>query len=357
MLKDNGTEEDTIVDHILEQTLVISKEHQAVDTVRSCLGPDGVFASGGLSTYSFEYWTRDMCFSHETIDSLGFADNVDRHIDKIISLSKDGQVPTLFFGRPRRLSSSAKFTDQIDNELLMLDLLRGRGRLDYREDLWKYVKSKIRRDGFVYGRDWRDGMNVYSNKATFHNQVLLYRICPVAKKEELNKRVNDVFWLPDRGYYADWVSRRWKKSAKLDVLGHALAILNDVIPRSRIESVIDNLERALTKYGYVNIVPRYPRSACGMWSLIPNNLYQNGGVWGLVQGHMILALLHLGMTDRAIDQFWAMTEWEGFHEWYHARTGQPKGSRNQLWTAALWLKCYAGLKRVCEGAGTGPETA
>jgi len=232
LFKDTRTEANSSAAHILEQPLVVSKNHIAIDIVRSCLGPEGLFASGGLSTYSFEYWTRDMCFSYEAIESLGFADKVERHVDKLVSLSRDGQVPTLFFGRPRRFSSSAEFTDEIDNELLMLDLLRRIGRRDHYEEIWRYVESKVRRNGFVYGRDWRDGMKVYSNKATFHNQVLLYRICPVAKKEELNRRVNGEFWLPDRGHYADWVGRRGKKSAKLDVLGHGLAILNDMIPES-----------------------------------------------------------------------------------------------------------------------------
>ena len=305
--------------------------------------------------YSFEYWTRDMCFSHEAIESLGFADKVERHVDRIVSLSRDGQVPTLFFGRPRRFSSSAKFTDQIDNELMILDLIRRREGLDHGGEIWKYVESKVRRDGFVYGRDWRDGMKVYSNKATFHNQVLLHRICPAAKKEEFKKRLNDVFWLPDRGYYADWVGRRGKKSMRLDVLVHALAILSGMIPESRIEYIINNLEKASTKYGYVNIMPRYPRSACGMWSLVPHNLYQNGGVWGLVQGQMILALLHLNMIDRAVDQFWTMTKWNGFNEWYHPETGRPKGSRSQLWTAASWFKCYAALKGVADRTKKDPQ--
>ena len=162
--------------------------------------------------------------------------------------------------------------------------------------------------------------------------------------------------MPERGHYADWIGRRGKKSTKLDVLGHALAILNDVIPESKINSVTKNLEKASTKYGYVNVLPCYPKSACGMWSLIPNNLYQNGGIWGLVQGHMVLALQHLDMTERAADQFWTMTKWDGFREWYHPKTGQPKGSRNQLWTAALWLKCYTALKGVAGGAKPGPET-
>jgi len=61
------------------------------------------------------------------------------------------------------------------------------------------------------------------------------------------------------------------------------------------------------------------------------------------------------MTDMAVDQFWTMTKWNGFHEWYHPKTGQPKGSSNQLWTAALWLKCYAALKGVAEGTKKDPE--
>ncbi|MEM2941831.1 MAG: hypothetical protein QXT81_00155 [Candidatus Bathyarchaeia archaeon] len=339
-------EKDAGVAHMLEQPLVASRKAQAADTIRSCVGPEGLFASGGLSTYSFEYWTRDMCFSHEAAELLGFAEKVDKHIERIISLSREGHVPTLYFSRPRRFSSSAKFTDQIDNELMVLYLMKLKGRLEKQEEIWKHVQSRFGRDGFVYGRDWRDGMNIYKDKATFHNQVLLHRICPDSMREELQKRIDNVFWLPERGHYADFIDEDGRRSARFDALGHALAILNDVVPRTRLGSILKNFRGALSKHGYVNIVPPYPKSACGMWSLMPNNLYQNGGVWGLVQGHVILAHLSLGMIEEAAVQFWVMTKWEGFHEWYHPDTGRPKGSRNQLWTAALWLNCLDALQKI-----------
>jgi glycogen debranching enzyme len=329
--------------HILEQPLIECKKHEVIDTVRSCLGPKGIFASGGLSTYSFEYWTRDMCMSYEALKSLGFEHHVRKHVDTLISLNRDGQIPTLFFEYPRRFSSSAKFTDQIDNELLMLDIIKRMGKLDYYDDVWKYVESKIGGGGFIHGRDWRDGMRVYCHKATFYNQVLLSNVCPADMKEDLNDKIQEAFWLPDKGYYADWVDIEANKSGHLDILGHALAIVHDLIPESRIKPVMYALERARAKYGYQNISPPYPNYECGMWRLVPGNLYQNGGVWGLVQGHMILALLHLDSIDQAADRLWTMTAWKGLNEWYHPKTGKPKGSRNQLWTAAFWLRCYHAL--------------
>jgi len=329
--------------HILEEPLVKSKRRDAVETVRSCIGPEGVSASGGLSTYSYEYWTRDMCYSYEALASLGLEIYVKQHVNQVIALAREGQVPTLFYRYPKVLSPAARFTDQVDNELLILDLMKRIGMPNDYDGVWKYVESMIGRDGFVYGRDWRDGMKIYRNKATFHNQVLLYKVRPEEMREELKGRIDEVFWLPDEGHYADWVDRQGNRSSHLDVLGHALAILHNLIPKSRIELVKDNLEHAFTEYGYVNILPRYPRRECGWWRLIPNNLYQNGGVWGLVHGHMILALLHLNLLDEATDQFWTMTRWKGFNEWYDPQTGKPKGSRSQLWTAALWLKCNAAI--------------
>ena len=344
MTEDNGLQVDIGAAHILEEPLVERRKHDAIDAIRSCLGPKGVYASGGLSVYSYEYWTRDMCLSYEALERLGFDGHVKQHVSGLISMSRDGQIPTLFFERPRRLSPSAKFTDQIDNELLLLDILKRIESSGNYDNIWRYVVSQIGVNGFVYGRDWRDGMRIYVNRATFHNQVLLCIVCPNEMNKKLKERVNSTFWMPDKGYYADCVNKEGEISEHLDVLGHALALLHDLVPESRIKSVINNLESALTDYGYVNILPRYPKSACGMWNLFPNNLYQNGGIWGLIQGHMILALLHLDLIDAAADQFWTMTRWKGFNEWYSPTDGKPKGSKNQLWSAALWLRCYDALK-------------
>jgi len=346
----NDRQVDIAAAHILEQPLIESKKQEVIDTMRSCLGPKGVFASGGLSTYSYEYWTRDLCMSYEALMGLGFNKHVEQHVDKLIELSRNGQIPTLFFEYPRRFSSSAEFTDQIDNELLILDIMKRMGRLDHYDEVWKYVESRIGRDGFIYGRDWRDGMRVYCNKATLYNQVLLYRICPADMKEELKDRIQDVFWLPEKGYYADWLDTEANKSKHLDVLGHTLAIILDLIPESRIEPVLCALEQVKAKWGYPNISPPYHKYECGLWRLFPNNLYQNGGVWGLVQGYMILALLHLDALDQAAGRFWTMTTWKGMNEWYDPQTGKPRGSRNQLWTAAFWLRCHDALaNRIGQG--------
>ena len=303
MVEYSLTKADAHTTHVLEQALVTSKRQEAINIVRSCLSHDGVIASGGLSTYSHEYWTRDMCYSHEAVESLGFEKYIEQHLSRLIEFSREGHVPTLFFGYPRRLSPSAKFTDEIDNELLTLDLMRQMKRHEGLDQVWNYVKSRLDSAGFVYGRDWRDGMRIYKDKATFHNQVLLYKICPEKTKKKIRDGMNNVFWLPNRGYYADYLDEKGKKSRRLDVLGHALAILYDIIPASRIELVTNSLKRALTKHGYINLKPRYPSSSCGWWRLIPNNLYQNGGIWGLVQGHVILALLRLNLMNEATEQF------------------------------------------------------
>jgi hypothetical protein len=340
-LSDSGrNHEDDNISHILEEPHIKLKKSQAINTINMCLGPKGFSASGGLSHYNYQYWTRDMCYSFPALNMLGLTYNAKQQIDQIIRFIKNGQVPTLFFEFPRRFSSSPKFTDQLDNELLMINLLQHLKMDDFIQKIWKYVESQIGKDGFLYGRDWRDGMSIYKNKASLHNQVLLYHVYQKEKKEEFKKRVFEKFWLEDKNHYADWISKEGNRSSHLDVLGHAMALIHDFIPESRIKTIEKSIAGASTKYGYVNIYPRYPCYDCSWWGLIPKNLYQNGGIWGLVQGHMILALLHLNQIDKAVDQFWIMTKWRGFNEWYDPKTGKPKGSRNQLWTAALWLMCY-----------------
>ncbi|MBS7628685.1 hypothetical protein KEJ23_01725 [Candidatus Bathyarchaeota archaeon] len=325
-------------DKILE-----SKRREAINIIRSCLGPEGVYASGASSSYNYEYWTRDLCYSCDTLLSLNLESYGKRHVDMVVRSRRRGQIPTLILKYPRIFSSPVKYTDQVDNELLILDVLRKLEMTDLYREIWNYVESKIGDDGFIYGRDWRDGMKIYVGKATFNNQALLYKVCPDEFKQKLKERIEEVFWLPEMGHYADYVSREGLKSKHLDVLGHATAILCNLIPESKIGTVMKSVSNALTPHGYVNIYPRYPKGACGVWRLIPGNLYQNGGVWGLVQGHMVLTLLHIGLIDEAAEQFRRMCMWAGFNEWYDPETGEPKGSRNQLWSAALWHRCYEAL--------------
>ncbi|MGQ9543230.1 MAG: MGH1-like glycoside hydrolase domain-containing protein [Candidatus Bathyarchaeia archaeon] len=334
--------------NFLTSQLLEFKRREAVNTIRSCLGPEGVYASGTPSTYNYEYWTRDLCYSYEALINLGLEAYVKRHVEMVVGSRRGGQVPTLILKYSRIFSSPIKYTDQVDNELLILEVLRKMGRLDLYREIWSYIESKIGRGGFIYGRDWRDGMKIYIDKATFNNQVLMYRVCPDELKDKLRDQIEATFWLPERGHYADYVSREGLKSEHLDVLGHASAILCGLIPKVKVNLVMSNLNRALTSHGYTNIYPRYSRGACGLWNLIPGNLYQNGGVWVFVHGHMVLALLHLGLIDDAMEQFMRMCRWRGFNEWYDPQTGEPKGSRNQLWTAALWLRCYTAIKDIVD---------
>ena len=71
-----------------------------------------------------------------------------------------------------------------------------------------------------------------------------------------------------------------------------------------------------------------------------NRTPQHSIIWPFIHGFMILALVKEGKIDKAKEQFEKWNQLVGFHEFYDPKTGKGGGSRDQLWSACLYIRCF-----------------
>lgn len=158
--------------------------------------------------------------------------------------------------------------------------------------------------------------------------------------------------ISSRPFYLPWVAFR-EYGDWCDTLGNCLAILTGIADGHRTEHIL--------RYMYqVNISEPYPAKAIyppiypgeNDWrdyyrsrNLNLPHQYHNGGIWLMVGGFHVAALVRhkwhseaeriLTLLAKACHQG-AETDW-GFNEWMHGDTGHAMGYDQQAWSAAMYL--------------------
>jgi len=158
--------------------------------------------------------------------------------------------------------------------------------------------------------------------------------------------------ISSRPFYLPWVAFR-EYGDWCDSLGNCLAILTGVADRHHTEHIL--------RYMYqVGIAEPYPTKAIhppiypgdSDWrdyyrsrNLNVPHQYHNGGIWPMIGGFHIAALVRHGWQDEAERLLMALAQanrqgiaqtWE-FNEWLHGESGHPMGFGQQAWSAAMYL--------------------
>jgi len=323
-----------------------------------CKGKHGFYASAGY--YKKQYWIRDTVYSMDSLLNHGEAYQIKKQLIHTLRKQRtSGEIPARILEVPPSISGSVRlldprlfypYTENHDSNLLATiglhayvllthdtDLLKQ--HLDGLESLTRFTKSLLNAEGFLPGADWRDAMRKYAGKCLFCNQVLLFTAERLSGNldlaERLREKINSVFWRDDVGFYRDHADDKGYPPV-FDSLGHALAILEGLVPKGRMEAVVQAFDLATTKFGYRNISPSYPRKECGQ----EPERYQNSAIWPFVHGYVVGALLKAGFEERARKEFDKFTKLTGFNEWYSPTSGAPMGSHDQLFSAALYLRTH-----------------
>jgi glycogen debranching enzyme len=135
-----------------------------------------------------------------------------------------------------------------------------------------------------------------------------------------------------------------------DVLGNVLAIALRLVPPVRAGRILDALHEASVSARYpARSVCRPIRPADRLWRPYMlrhgQNLawqYHNGGIWPMIGGFWIVALVQCGRHAAAraelvkLARACAIGGWS-FPEWLHGRTYAPRGMPGQSWSAAGFL--------------------
>lgn len=158
--------------------------------------------------------------------------------------------------------------------------------------------------------------------------------------------------ISSRPFYLPWVAFR-EYGDWCDSLGNLLAILTGIADGHRSEHILRYMlqvgmaEPYPTKAIYPPIFPgesswrEYYRSR----NLNLPHQYHNGGIWPMVGGFHVAALVRHHWQEEAerllvrlatANQQGLHAPWE-FNEWMHGESGHPMGYAHQAWSAAMFL--------------------
>ncbi len=362
---------------------------QAVEAIKKCCSPNGMFASGTRQGYT-SVWSRDSMIS-----LLGG------------SLAKDELIKTTFRKTLDTLSKYQSELGQIANCVDMFDSRRKKqvtfATID--SSLWYLIGEQIyaKRYGdrsllkkhkrniekaILWLRyqdageeklpeqqptsDWQDAFpHKYGH--TLNTQAMYYWVLSKygmkKQAEEVKRIVNGEqrkdlnFW--NRSYYLPWI---WKdhggyqeKEFWFDSLGNMLAIVFGLASEERGKKIIKHIEKNKINKPYpVKVI--YPPIKDGdkewkpYFKMCDARLplqYLNGGIWPFVGGFYVAALVKLKMFKKAQQELDKLAqanfvgkkiEWE-FNEWLDGRTGKPKGGVYQAWSIGMYMFAYECVRR------------
>jgi hypothetical protein len=211
----------------------------------------------------------------------------------------------------------------------------------YTNALWYYVK---RRYGLEHARETRTNFNGLFHP--FSAQVVEYRRARLLNDYALRSARN-------RDLYLSFVNFSFF-GEEGDVFGNVLALLSGVADRRACQRTLRALSKARVHDPYpVRAVVRPIRRNSSLWRHYMGRhrqnyewQYHNGGIWPMVGGFWIVALLRCGKYAAAraelvkLARACQLGDWS-FTEWLQGRTLALRGMPGQSWNAAAYLMAQA----------------
>lgn len=156
--------------------------------------------------------------------------------------------------------------------------------------------------------------------------------------------------ISSRPFYLPWAAFR-EYGDWCDSLGNCLAILTGIADGHRTEHIL----RFMQQVGMAEPYPTkaiYPPIFSGEshWrdyyrsrNLNLPHQYHNGGIWPMIGGFHVAALVRHGWARQAEQMLASLANRQGalydwnFNEWLHGSSGRPMGYEQQAWSAAMYL--------------------
>lgn len=161
--------------------------------------------------------------------------------------------------------------------------------------------------------------------------------------------------ISSRPFYLPWVAFR-EYGDWCDSLGNLLAVLTGVADFHRTEHIMRYLRQVGMAEPYPTKAiypPIYPGESNWRDYYRSRNLnlphqYHNGGIWPMIGGFHVAALVRHGWQREAERLLVALADtnrqgvnddWE-FNEWLHGSSGHPMGFAKQAWSASMYLYAH-----------------
>jgi len=162
-----------------------------------------------------------------------------------------------------------------------------------------------------------------------------------------------VLW--ERPFYLQYVAYR-DYGDYFDTLGNSLAILIGVADEEKTSQILDYVYRAgidlpypgKAQYPVIQPGHRHWRDYYRNRNLNLPHQYHNGGIWPMVGGFYVAALVKAGRKEESEYQLEKLAEanrqglhqeWE-FNEFLHGQTGRPLGAIGNAWSAGMYIYAY-----------------
>jgi glycogen debranching enzyme len=230
------------------------------------------------------------------------------------------------------------------------DIMPRSGFVLYSNALWYRVKC-------LFGLPERDSTHHHFN-ALFHP---FGRDLPDYRRSRLLRHYT-VRQHRNRGLYLSFVNLSFAGDEG-DVFGNLLAIVYGLASDSRAHEILHALIAAGVSDPYpIRAVTRPIGRDHPLWRPYMQrhaqnhpHQYHNGGVWPLIGGFWVQALMQVGNPQLArseLVQLARLNELDGwrFTEWFHGRTLEPKGMAGQSWNAAAFLMARQAVESAASSA-------
>ncbi len=217
------------------------------------------------------------------------------------------------------------------------DIMPRSGFVLYTNALWYFVKRVYR---VPHARMTRENFNGLFHP--FSAGIAEYRRARLLNDYALRRG-------RDRDLYLSFVNFSFF-GEEGDVFGNVLAVLFGLADAPASRRTLDALTKAHVGDPYpVRAVTRPIKRNSSLWRAYMGrhrqNLewqYHNGGIWPMVGGFWIAALVAAGRRTQAgaelvkLARACAIRDW-AFTEWFHGKTLKPRGMPGQSWNAAAYL--------------------
>lgn len=157
------------------------------------------------------------------------------------------------------------------------------------------------------------------------------------KADILKQKINEHFWMPQKGYYAYCLDEEGILNERMEGTGESFAILWGVADSVKANAILKNVY--VTKWG---LPCQWPQYAEWMnYNLGDADYYHNGMIWPFVQGYWAWAasfMKNLSVFSYELDALTALqNKSDTYREFYRPENGEPDGSADQLWSASGFL--------------------
>jgi glycogen debranching enzyme len=217
------------------------------------------------------------------------------------------------------------------------DIMPRSGFVLYTNALWYFVKRLY---GIAHAEETHENFNGLFHP--FSAGIAEYRRARLLNDYALRRG-------RDRDLYLSFVNFSFF-GEEGDVFGNVLAVLLGLADARASKRTLDALTKAHVGDPYpVRAVTRPIKQNSSLWRAYMSRhrqnyvwQYHNGGIWPMVGGFWVEALVAAGRVNQArtelvkLARVCALRDWK-FTEWLHGKTLAPRGMPGQSWNAAAFL--------------------